>query len=32
MRFLKTAAKIELNSILRKEFLVKGNILTLNLT
>ena len=32
MRFLKTAAKIELNSIFRKGFLVKGNILTLNLT
>ena len=32
MHLLKTAAKIELNSIFHKGFLAKGNILTLNLT
>ena len=32
MRLLKTAAKVELNSIFHKGFLEKGNILTLNLT
>ncbi len=32
MQFLKTGAKIDFNSVHCKGFLVKGNILTLNLT
>ena len=32
MHLLKTAAKVELNSIFHKGFLAKSNILTLNLT